>query len=108
MTAFSRSGLRTESNSAHAAPGREAQRTQSLSDHGLMGTQELHRGPKSCLCARRVLPLSLQGLGLFDRRCSGTAVAVRGERDETLGGELVAHVLEAGCEPPPSVQDEHP
>jgi hypothetical protein len=51
-----------------------------------MGTQELHRGYQSCLCAHQNLPLSLQGIGLFDDRGSGTAVPVRGERDETLGG----------------------
>jgi hypothetical protein len=73
-----------------------------------MGTQELHRGYQSCLCLHLVLPLSLQSLGLFDRRCCGTAVAVRGERDETLGGEPLAHVLEEGSKPPPGMQDEDP
>jgi hypothetical protein len=71
-----------------------------------MGTQELHRGPQKRLCAHQVLPLSLQGLGLFDRRGSGTAVPVRCKRDETLGGEPLAHVLEEGSKPPPGMQDE--
>ena len=73
-----------------------------------MGPQELHRGPQSRLCAHPVLPLSLQGLGLFDGRDSGTALPVRGEGEETLGGEPLAHVLEEGSKPSTGMQEEDP
>ena len=73
-----------------------------------MGTQEFYRSSQSCLCAHPVLPLPLQGLGLFDSRGSGAAVPIRGEGDETLGGEPLVHVLEEGSKPPPGMQDEDP